>query len=148
MKTEPAVFSLEDLEMCAGKTEPWDGVRNYQARNYMRDQMRIGDRVLFYHSNCKAPGIVGIACVASSAYVDPTQFDPRHLHYDGASTRENPRWVMVDVKFERRLNRLISLTELRRHAASLNGLLLLSQGNRLSVMPVHPKHWQYILTLE
>jgi predicted RNA-binding protein with PUA-like domain len=145
MNTEPGAYSIDDLERRG--QEPWDGVRTYQARNFMRDGMHVGDRVFFYHSNCAVPGIVGIAEVASDAYPDPTQFDPRSHHFDPASTRGEPRWVLVDVRFVRKLERTISLDELRQHAA-LADMTLLRKGNRLSVMPVAPAHWKYILDLE
>ncbi len=148
MKTEPEAFSIDDLQRRPRQTEPWDGVRNYQARNFMRDRMQVGDGVLFYHSNCETPGVVGLANIASTAYPDPTQFDPESNHYDAASTQEQPRWLLVDVKFERQLARVISLAELRTHAAKLEGLALLARGNRLSIMPVRPAHWRYILGLE
>jgi len=148
MKTEPEAFSIDDLQRRPRQIEPWDGVRNYQARNFMRDRMQVGDGVLFYHSNCETPGVVGLANIASTAYPDPTQFDPESNHYDAASTQEQPRWLLVDVKFERKLTRVISLAELRTHAAKLEGLALLARGNRLSIMPVRPAHWRYILGLE
>jgi predicted RNA-binding protein with PUA-like domain len=145
MKSEPDTFSLDDLE---GVTqEPWDGVRNYQARNFMRDGMRVGDKVFFYHSNCKVPGIVGIAKVASEPYPDPTQFDPKDGHFDPKSSRDNPRWILVDVAFVRRLKRTIALSELKDDPA-LEGMPLVRKGNRLSVMPVEAAHWKHILGLE
>lgn len=145
MKSEPEAFSIDDLKR--KKLEPWDGVRNYQARNFMRDGMRPGDKVFFYHSNCAVPGIVGIAEVATDAYPDPTQFDPKSKYFDAASSRDNPRWMLVDVKFVKKLKRTISLDELKDHRA-LAGMLLLRKGNRLSVMPVEAAHWKYILALE
>ena len=148
MKSEPEAFSIDDLQRRPKQTEPWDGVRNYQARNFMRDRMKIGDGVLFYHSNCDVPGVVGLASIASEAYPDPTQFDPEHAHYDAGSTQEQPRWLLLDVKFERKLARTISLAELREHADRLDGLALLTRGNRLSIMPVRAPHWRYILNLE
>ncbi len=146
MKSEPGSFSIDDLQR--KRQEPWDGVRNYQARNFMRDAMRPGDRVFFYHSNCAVPGIVGIAKVASDAYPDPTQFDPASHHFDPGSTRGKPRWVLVDVKFVRKLKRTISLDELKQHAAALGDMPLLRKGNRLSVLPVDAAQWKYILALE
>jgi len=146
MKSEPEAFSIDDLKR--RKREPWDGVRNYQARNFMRDRMKIGDGVLFYHSNCDVPGVVGVARIASAAYSDPTQFEAKHHHYDPGSTREEPRWLLVDVAFERKLERVISLAELREHGDALHGLALLARGNRLSVMPLRAEHWAYILALE
>jgi len=145
MKSEPDDFSIDDL--ARKKSEPWSGVRNYQARNYMRDGMRAGDGVFFYHSSCAEPGIVGIAEVGSAAYPDPTQFDPRSDYFDAASKREEPRWSLVDVHYKRHLKRAITLVELRAQASKLNGFKLLSAG-RLSVMPVTPAHWNYILALE
>ena len=145
MKSEPGSFSIDDLKR--KRREPWDGVRNYQARNFMRDDMRPGDHVFFYHSNCAVPGIVGIAEVATDAYPDPSQFDPKSQYFDPGSTRGKPRWMLVDVKFVRKLKRTISLDELKQHAA-LADMALLRKGNRLSVMPVEHTHWQYILGLE
>lgn len=148
MKSEPETFSIDDLALRPNQTEPWDGVRNYQARNFMRDGMEIGDHVFFYHSNCAEPGIVGLARVASRAYPDPSQFNPGSPYYDPASSPEAPRWYLVDVRFERKLQRNITLNELRRHDDELKGLPLLAKGSRLSVMPVRPEHGDYILALE
>jgi len=145
MKSEPETFSIDDLKR--KRREPWDGVRNYQARNFMRDGMRPGDRVFFYHSNCALPGIVGIAEVATDAYPDPSQFDPHSPYFDPGSTRQQPRWMLVEVKFVKKLKRTISLDELKRHG-SLTGMPLLRKGNRLSVMPVGAAEWHYILGLE
>jgi predicted RNA-binding protein with PUA-like domain len=145
MKSEPDTFSIDDLKQ--KKREAWDGVRNYQARNFMRDGMRVGDGVFFYHSNCGEPGIAGLAEVASDAYPDPSQFDPKSKYFDAASSRDNPRWMLVDVKFTRKLKRVITLDELKNHA-KLAEMALLRKGNRLSVMPVDAKDWQYILKLE
>jgi predicted RNA-binding protein with PUA-like domain len=147
MKSEPDVFGIDDLKSKPGKTEHWDGVRNYQARNMMRDDMRKGDLVFFYHSNCKEPGIVGIARIAREAYPDHTAWDKRSRYFDEKSTRDNPRWFMVDVKYVRKLKRNISLTELKQHA-KLKNMPLLRKGNRLSVMPVSEAEWNYILQLE
>ena len=147
MKTEPGEFGIDDLAKRPRKTEPWDGVRNYQARNMMRDEMKKGDRVFVYHSNCEAPGIVGIAKVVREGYPDPTAFDPEDRHYDPKSDPANPRWYLVDVKFERKLRRTISLAELKAQAA-LEGMALVRRGNRLSVMPVSEREWEYILSLE
>ncbi|KGI76867.1 EVE domain-containing protein [Oleiagrimonas soli] len=144
MKSEPDTFSLDDLERKG--SEPWDGVRNYQARNFMRDDMRVGDKVFFYHSNCDVPGIVGIAKVASKPYPDPTQFDPKSHYFDAKSARDNPRWVLVDIAFVKRLKRTISLAELKDDPA-LEGMPLVRKGNRLSVMPVDAAHWKHILSL-
>lgn len=148
MKSEPDVFGIEHLEKRPKKTEAWDGVRNYQARNFMRDGMKKGDQIFFYHSNCKEPGIVGIAEVVREAYPDHTAFDPESKYYDPKSEPDNPRWFMVDVKFVRRLKRTISLQELKAHAEALPDFALLQKGSRLSVMPVSEKAWEYILGLE
>jgi predicted RNA-binding protein with PUA-like domain len=145
MKSEPDAFSIDDLKR--KKREAWDGVRNYQARNFMRDGMRPGDQVFFYHSNCTVPGIAGIAEVATDAYPDPSQFDPKSKYFDPGSSRDNPRWMLVDVKFVKKLKRTISLDEMKSDPA-LDGMALLRKGNRLSVMPVEAAHWRHILTLE
>ncbi|HMH67635.1 MAG TPA: EVE domain-containing protein [Pinirhizobacter sp.] len=145
MKSEPDTFSIDDLKR-KGK-EAWDGVRNYQARNFMRDGMRVGDKVFFYHSNCAVPGIAGIASVATAAYPDPSQFDPKSDYFDAGAKREDPRWMLVDVKFVRKLKRVISLEELK-GIEELADMALVRKGNRLSVMPVSKPHWDYILTLE
>ena len=147
MKSEPGVFSIDDLMARPEQTEPWDGVRNYQARNMMRDDMQPGDPVFFYHSNCAEPGIVGIARIIREAYPDSTALDPTHPHYDPASTPDNPRWVMVDVQFVRKLSRTLSLTELKSHP-TLADMPLVRRGNRLSVMPVTESAWHFILSLE
>jgi len=147
MKSEPDEFGIDDLKACPKKTEPWDGVRNYQARNMMRDEMRKGDRIFFYHSNCAEPGIVGIAKVAREGYPDPTAFDPEDKHYDAKSDPDNPRWFLVDVKYVRKTKRTISLQELKLHP-ELEELALVRRGNRLSVMPVSDEHWDFILSLE
>jgi len=148
MKSEPDVFGIEDLARRPDQTEPWDGVRNYQARNMMRDQMQKGDQVFFYHSNCKPPGIVGIAEVVRTGYPDHTAFEPTSKYHDPKSDPEKPRWYMVDVKFVRRLQRPITLDELKTHDDDLGDFPLLRKGNRLSVMPVTAEQWDYILGLE
>lgn len=148
MKSEPGEFSIDDLSARPSKTEPWDGVRNYQARNIMRDEMKPGDQAFFYHSACEEPGIVGIVRIASDAYPDPTAFDPQDKHYDPKSDPDNPRWYLVDVTFERKLDRVIPLTELKEHAERLGDFALIRKGNRLSVMPVTKKQWDYVLKLE
>lgn len=149
MKSEPGVFGIDDLASRPDRTEPWDGVRNFQARNMLRDQMRIGDQVLFYHSNCDPPGVVGIAEVASAPRPDPTAFDPASAHFDPQSDPASPRWFLVDVRLVRRLRRTIGLAELKGHAAgALAGMPLLRRGNRLSVMPVTSAQWGFILGLE
>ena len=146
MKSEPDAFSIDDLMRV--KNEPWTGVRNYQARNYMWQDMSVGDGVLFYHSNAKVPGIVGLATVASAAYPDPTQFDPESDYWDPKATPEKPRWFLVDVSFERKLNGVISLETLKANAGRLGDFILLKRGTRLSVLPVSKAQWQTILKLE
>ena len=148
IKSEPDVFGIDDLKNAPAKKTHWDGVRNYQARNFMRDDMNKGDGVFFYHSNCDTPGIVGIAEVASAAYPDHTAFDANDPHFDPKSDPENPRWMMVDVRYKRKTKRLISLSELKEHADALDGFPLIRRGNRLSVMPVSKPHWDYIISLE
>jgi len=144
MKSEPDEFSIDDL--ARKKIEPWSGVRNYQARNYLRE-MRVGDGVLFYHSSCAEPGVVGIAEVATDAHADPTQFDPKSDYFDAKSTRGEPRWSLVDVKFKRKLKRVIALADLKGRE-ELQGLALIRPGNRLSVLPVSKAQWDFILELE
>jgi predicted RNA-binding protein with PUA-like domain len=144
MKTEPDEFSIDDLSK--KKVEPWTGVRNYQARNFMRE-MQAGDGVLFYHSSCEVPGVAGVAEVAATAYPDPTQFDKKSDYYDAASKREEPRWSLVDVKYKRKLKRVIPLSELK-DRKELEGFALLARGNRLSVLPVSKAQWDFILGLE
>ncbi|HUN24696.1 MAG TPA: EVE domain-containing protein [Steroidobacteraceae bacterium] len=149
LKTEPSSFSVEDLQRAPRRTACWDGVRNYQARNMLRDSIKRGDRALLYHSSCAEPGIVAILEVVKEGYPDPTAFEPKHEHFDPASRRDAPRWFMVDVRLERRLARLIALEELRANAGGkLRGMSLLRAGNRLSVMPVDALHWKFILSLE
>ena len=145
MKSEPDVYSIDDLERDG--REMWDSIRNYQARNMMRDEMKTGDKVFFYHSACEEPGIVGIAKVAGKPYPDPTAFDPKDKHFDAKSDPDNPRWVLVDVKYVRKLKRTISLSELKEHKA-LSEMVLVRRGNRLSIMPVSKGDWDYILALE
>ena len=146
MKTEPDAFSIDDLARV--RTEPWNGVRNYQARNFMR-QMQVGDGVLFYHSSCDIPGIVGTAAIASDPYPDPTQFDPKSDYFDPKSTREDPRWSLVDVTFDRKLERTIPLDEIRQHTDRLGeDFALVRRGSRLSVMPVTAAQWKLLLSLE
>ena len=149
LKTEPESFSVEDLAAAPRRTTGWDGVRNYQARNLLRDEMRRGDQAFLYYSSCAVPGIVAIMQVVKEAYPDPTAFDRRHHHYDAGSDPRKPRWFMVDVQLKRRLARTITLAELRAHAAKeLRGMVLLRPGNRLSVTPVEAAHWQFIVSLE
>ena len=147
MKSEPEAFSIDDLRERPQQTEHWDGVRNYQARNMMRDDMKIGDRVFFYHSNCDEPGIVGIAEVIKESYPDFTAFDPDDKHFDPKSNPDKPTWFMVDVKFVKKLSRTISLRELKLKT-ELADLALLRRGNRLSIMPVTAQQWDFILELE
>ena len=147
MKTEPNEFGIDDFAGCPDQTEPWDGVRNYQARNMMRDEMKKGDRVFIYHSNCDEPGVVGVARIVREGYPDPTAFDPEDKHHDPKSDPDNPRWYLVDVKFERKLRRTITLAEMKAEAA-LEGMALVRRGNRLSVMPVSGEEWEHILSLE
>ena len=149
MKSEPAVFGIDHLTACTDQTEPWDGVRNYQARNMMRDQMKIGDQVFFYHSNCEVPGIVGIMEVVKEGYPDDTAFDPEQQYFDPKSDPEKPRWFMVDVRYVRHLARNIPLAELKQYAdGPLEDMPLVRKGNRLSIMPVTPEQWTFILSLE
>ncbi len=147
VKSEPDEFSIDDLYRRPKRTEHWDGVRNYQARNFMRDGMKKGDEVFFYHSNCETPGIVGIAKVAREAYPDHTAFDPDDPHYDPKSDPGDPRWLMVDVKYVRKLKRTISLAELKDNPR-LADMALVRKGNRLSVMPVADAEWRAILDME
>ena len=148
MKSEPDVFGIEDLVKRPAKTEPWDGVRNYQARNMMRDDMKKGDLAFLYHSNCKQPGIAGIMKIVREGYPDHTAFDAKEKYFDPKSDPENPRWMMVDVRYKRKTKRLISLSEIKEYAAALEGFALIRRGNRLSVMPVSKPHWDFILSLE
>jgi predicted RNA-binding protein with PUA-like domain len=148
IKSEPDAFSIDDLENAPDKTEHWDGIRNYQARNFIRDDMKPGDLAIFYHSSCKTPGIVGVCEVVSEAYPDHTAFDPNEKYYDAGSDPENPRWLMVDVRFVRKTRRLISLSEIKEHADQLEGLPLIRRGNRLSIFPVSERHWEFLLGLE
>ena len=145
MKSEPDTFGIDDLARV--RIEPWTGVRNYQARNFMRDQMRVGDRVLFYHSNATPPGVAGLARVVTTGVVDATQFEPASPYYDPGSSRAEPRWICVDVEFERKLPALIALDALRENPA-LDGMLLLARGSRLSVQPVSPAHFAAVLAME
>ena len=145
MKTEPGCFSIDDLAAAPGQTSMWDGVRNYQARNFMRDDMRIGDQVLFYHSVTN-PGIVGLAEVASAPYPDPTQWDPENEHFDPASPADNPRWYLIDVRFVRKFVSPLPLPLLRKQP-ELEGMELLRKGSRLSVQPVRPEEFAVVLAL-
>jgi len=142
MKSEPDEISIDDLLAMPQSTVPWFGVRNYQARNFMRDSMQIGDGVLFYHSSCPEPGIAGLAEVASHAYPDATQFDRKSKYFDAAATPETPRWMNVDVKGLRK-TRLVPLAELREQS-TLEDMTILKRGNRLSITPVTPREWKFI----
>jgi predicted RNA-binding protein with PUA-like domain len=146
MKSEPDTFSLEDLRNRPDSTEHWDGVRNYQARNMMRDQMKRGDKVFFYHSSCPVPGIAGIATVVRESYPDGSAQNPESRYYDPKASIEDPRWFMVDVKFERKFKRFIPLSELKAEPA-LGEMALLKKGSRLSIMPVSKEEWQQILSM-
>ena len=147
MKSEPDVFGIDDLAKRPRKTEHWDGIRNYQVRNMLRDDMQKGDEAFFYHSSCKEPGIAGIIRIVKAAYPDHTAFDPDSKYHDPKSDPENPRWLMVDVQLVRKFTRIIGLPELRSHPA-LADLLILRRGNRLSITPISKKHWDYILKLD
>lgn len=144
MKTEPDTFSIDDLR--TRKLEPWNGVRNYQARNFIRTMQR-GDEVMIYHSSCAVPGVVGLAKVANAPYPDPGQFDPKDEYFDAGSDRGNPRWTLVDVRFVRKLKRAITLDEIRA-LSNLGDFALTRHGNRLSVLSVTEPQWHAILALE
>jgi predicted RNA-binding protein with PUA-like domain len=145
MKSEPDAYSIDDL--ARDGTERWDGIRNYQARNMMRDKMKKGDLVFFYHSNCAEPGIVGIMKVVREGYPDHTAFDPQQKYYDPKSDPDNPRWYMVDVQYQRKTRRVITLAELKQRE-QLQDCPLVRKGNRLSIMPITPQQWELILQLE
>ncbi len=148
LKSEPSSFSIEHLAKARDATTSWNGVRNFQARNFLRE-MKVGDQAFFYHSSCEVPAVVGIVEVTREAYPDPSAFDPKDDHYDPDSDRAKPRWYMVDVRLVRRLKRMITLEELRTHArAKLSDFELLKRGSRLSVMPVSARSWSFILSLE
>jgi len=148
-KSEPGEFSIDDLAAAPRKTTFWDGVRNYQARNFMRDEMKKGDLGFFYHSSCKEPAIMGIVEIVREACTDATQFDPDNKHYDPQSTMQDPRWFGVDVRLKNKLKQPLTLVKLRQYAAdSLSELLLLKRGNRLSVMPVAEDDWNFIIELQ
>jgi len=142
MKSESSEFSVDDLAAAPGKTTAWFGVRNYQARNFMRDQMRVGDKAFFYHTNCAEPGIAGIAEVCKLAYPDATQYDRKSKYYDPKATSQNPRWFNVDVRLVRKTC-LVSIKELRSHRELAN-MRVLQKGNRLSITPVDPREWEFI----
>ena len=145
MKSEPDTYSIDDLQSFG--VDHWDGIRNYQVRNFFRDQMQVGEQAFFYHSNCKEPGIVGTMEIVSKAYPDHTAFDPSEKYFDSKSDPENPRWLMVDVRFIRHLDRMITLGELRQQK-QIADMKLLQRGNRLSVLPLSKMEWQYILEME
>ena len=148
MKTEPSTFSIDDLAKATKRSTCWDGVRNFQVRNMLRDQFAVGDLAFMYHSSCEVPGIVGVMKVVSKGYPDTTAFDPKHAHYDPDSDPKEPRWYMVDVRLEQRFSRVISLDELRTHAnGKLRELLILKRGNRLSITPVSAAEWRFIGSL-
>lgn len=146
MKSEPETFGIEDLAKQPNQTEHWDGVRNYQVRNMMRDQMRLGDEVLFYHSNCKPPGIAGTAKIVREAYPDHTAFEPESKYFDPKSSPDNPRWLMVDVKLQDIFPNYISLAKLR-DIPELSEMQILQKGSRLSVTPITSEQWHCILSL-
>lgn len=145
MKSEPDAYSIDDLERDG--TEPWDGIRNYQVRNMIRDDMQVGDEALFYHSSCKVPGVVGVMRIVSEAYPDPTQFDANSKYFDARSNPDEPRWLLRDVEFIRKLSRPITLKELKAHP-DLAEFQLNKRGNRLSIFPVGKAEWDLILSLE
>lgn len=145
MKSEPSSFSIDDLIRSPRQTTCWDGVRNYQARNFMRS-MAVGDHVLFYHSSADPPAVVGVAEVVKTAYPDPTQFDKKDTHYDPESKPSEPRWEMVDIKYVRKFARTLTLNELRKEG-QLKGMVLLQKGSRLSVQPITPLEWKHIISL-
>jgi len=146
IKSEPDEFSFDDLWQAKGRRTMWDGVRNYQARNYLRDGMKVGDQVLYYHSNADPAGVVGVAEVVREAYPDPTQFEPGHPHEDPKSEREAPRWVAVDVRALQRLPRVVTLADLKAEPA-LAGMAVVQRGSRLSVTPVTAREWAVVLAL-
>lgn len=148
MKSEPDVFGIDHLADAPKRTTAWEGVRNYQARNMLRDDFRKGDLAFFYHSSCEVPGVAGIVKVVREAYPDPTQFDRASEYYDAKSTREAPRWFCVDVKLEQRLEPVITLPELREHeSGALREMVILKRGNRLSITPVTASEWRCIVAL-
>lgn len=147
MKSEPDAFSISDLASRPKKTEPWDGIRNYQARNFMRDGMKKGDLVFFYHSSCEVPGIVGVMKVVKEAYPDSTQFDPNSKYFDSGSKVDDPRWLRVDVQLVEKFNEVITLTRLKEQPF-LADMQLLKKGNRLSILPVAEQQWNYIMAMK
>ncbi|MEM7209081.1 MAG: EVE domain-containing protein [Pseudomonadota bacterium] len=147
MKSEPDVYGIDHLAAEPRKTDHWDGIRNYQVRNMFRDDFKKGDLAFFYHSSCPEPGVVGTMSIVREAYVDHTQFDPKEKYYDPKSNPDNPRWLMVDVKLKKKFKRVITLAELKSHK-KLAEMRLVQKGNRLSVMPVTEKEWEFILSLQ
>jgi predicted RNA-binding protein with PUA-like domain len=147
LKSEPSTYSIDDLINEPNHITPWEGVRNYQARNYLRDSMKVGDLGFFYHSNCTVPAIVGIVEIVRSGYPDKTAFDPKSLYFDPKSTQDNPRWIRVDVEFKHKFATPLSLQTLKNNP-KLRSLILVQKGNRLSVMPVTKQEWQAILAME
>jgi len=145
MKNEPDDYSIEDLKR--DKTEPWDGIRNYQVRNMIRDDMSVGDLAFFYHSNCEVPGIYGLMTIASDAYPDHTAFDKKAKYYDARSKKDKPTWLMVDVKYKRKLKKIITLKDLKSYK-QLSNMRVVQRGNRLSITEVNKKDWEFILKLE
>ena len=147
-KSEPATFSADDLGRAKNATTAWDGVRNYQVRNMMRDQMRVGDQGFFYHSSCDVPGVYGVVRITRAGYPERAALDPKHRYFDPGSDPAQPRWYSVDVRLERRIDPPITLETLRKHAhRSLKDMVILRRGNRLSVTPVSDREWKFILTL-
>jgi len=146
MKSEPDVYSIDHLRSQKRRTDHWDGIRNYQARNFMRDQMKTGDLAFFYHSNCSEPAVVGIMEIVSAAYPDHTAFDPNEKHFDAKSDPDNPRWLMVDVKFKKKLKMPITLQAIKAEK-KLADMRLVQRGNRLSILPVTPSEWRHILKM-
>lgn len=148
MKSEPSTFSIDDLQAAPKRRTCWDGVRNYQVRNMMRDDMKVGDLAFFYHSSCEQPGVAGIVKIVRAAYPDHTAFDPKDPHFDAGSKANDPRWLMVDVELEQRFAKIITLDVLRKHAdGKLKDMVLLKRGNRLSITPVSVAHWRFITSL-
>ncbi|MGH8189601.1 MAG: EVE domain-containing protein [Steroidobacteraceae bacterium] len=147
MKSEPSTFGIDHLAKAKNRTSGWDGVRNFQARNYMRE-MQVGDLAFFYHSSCEVPGVAGVVKVVRAAYADPTAFDPKNDHYDADSDRKAPRWFMVDVQLVRKFDDVVSLDTLRSHASGkLKNMIVLKRGNRLSITPVTKTEWQHVESL-
>lgn len=146
MKSEPDVYSIDHLRSEKRKTDHWDGIRNYQARNFMRDQMQKGDLAFFYHSNCAEPAVVGVMEIVSEAYPDHTAFDSQEKYFDAGSDPDNPRWVMVDVKFKKKFKTPVTLADIKAQK-KLSGMRLVQRGNRLSILPVTPVEWRHILKM-